>query len=63
MAPGALMTSSGLPIVTQRRLSDVRRTNIIITPSLLAEGADWKCGRYPDLIDWLKHHHGRGAML
>jgi len=63
LAPGALRTSSGLPIQTQRRLSEVRRTNIIIVPSILVAGADWKCGRYPELIDWLKQHHGRGAML
>ena len=61
--PGTLVTASGLPIVTQRGFRDVQRTHIIIAPSILVEGADWKCGRYPELVAWLKHHHARGAML
>jgi transcriptional regulator GlxA family with amidase domain len=61
--PGTLVTASGLPIITQRGFRDVQRTHIIIAPSILVEGADWKCGRHPELIAWLKHHHTRGAML
>lgn len=59
----ALITSSGLPIIAQRRFREVRHTHIIIVPSMLVEGADWKCGRQPELVAWLKHHHARGAML
>jgi len=59
----ATITASGLPIPTQRRLHTVRETDIIIVPSMLVEGAEWNCGRYPDWVAWLKHHHGRGAML
>ena len=60
---GVLMTASGLPITAHRALREVRQTHIIIAPSILVEAADWKCGRYPELIAWLKHHHARGAML
>jgi transcriptional regulator GlxA family with amidase domain len=63
MEPGSLMTSSGLPIPMHRRICDVVQTHIIIAPSIFVEGADWKCGRYPELVAWLKHHHARGAML
>ncbi len=60
---GALMTSSGLPIAVQRQFRDVRYTHIIVIPSILAKDAEWRCGRHPDLVAWLKHHHARGAML
>jgi len=61
--PNFIVTSSGLPIPTQRRPREVRHTDIIIVPSILVEGAEWKCGRYPELVAWLKKHHARGAML
>lgn len=61
--PGSLMTASGLPIAPHRQLRDVRRTHIVVMPSILVEGADWKRGRHPELVAWLKHHHARGAML
>lgn len=61
--PGVLMTSSGFPLTAHRQIRDVKHTHIIIAPSILVEGADWKCGRYPELVEWLKHHHARGAML
>jgi transcriptional regulator GlxA family with amidase domain len=57
------VTSSGLPIRTERLIGEVRQTNVIIVPSILVENADWKCGRYTDLVAWLKWHHARGAML
>lgn len=60
---GSLITASGLPIVTQRQLCDVHRTHMIIAPSIMVEGANWKCGRHPEVVAWLKHHHARGAML
>jgi len=61
--PGFTVTSSGLSVATQLRPHEVRRTDIIIVPSILVEGAEWKCGRYPELVEWLKRHHARGAML
>lgn len=61
--PNFTVTSSGLPIVTQRQLREVRRTDIIIVPSMLVEGAEWKCGRYHELVLWLKKQHAQGAML
>jgi len=60
---GTLITSSGLPIATHREFREVQHTHIIIAPTILVEGADWKCGRYPELVAWMKHHHARGAML
>lgn len=61
--PGFTVTSCGLPISTQRTFREVRHTNIVIVPSMLVPGAEWKCGRYPALVAWLKQQHARGAML
>lgn len=60
---GALITSCGLPIAVQRSLAEVERTHIIIVPSILVRNAEWQCGRHPELVAWLRHHHARGAML
>jgi len=62
-APHRTTTSCGLPIETQRHLREVRQTDIVIAPSMLVAGAEWKCQRYPELVDWLKRQHTRGAML
>ncbi len=62
-SPHFTITSSGLPIATQRRPHEVRHTDIIIVPSVLVERAEWKCGRYPELVAWLKQQHKRGALL
>lgn len=63
MERGLLTTSGGLPIATQRAFREVEHTHIIIAPTVLVEDAEWKTGRYPELVAWLKHHHARGAML
>jgi transcriptional regulator GlxA family with amidase domain len=61
--PGTLITASGLPVVPHRQLHEVKKTHIIIAPSIIVEGADWRCGRHPEIVAWLKHQHSRGAML
>lgn len=60
---GLMPTASGLPLEVHRAVSHVKRTQIIIISSILVENAEWICGRYPELVVWLKHHHARGAML
>jgi transcriptional regulator GlxA family with amidase domain len=60
---GTLVTSSGLPITAHRGVHEVRRTHIIIVPSLLVENGDWKRGRYPEIVAWMKQQNMRGAML
>jgi transcriptional regulator GlxA family with amidase domain len=60
---GRTTTSCGLPIETQRHLREVRQTDIVIAPSMLVAGAEWKCRRYPELVAWLRRQHARGAML
>ncbi len=60
---GPLVTSSGLPIPIHRQLSQVRRTHIVIAPSLLVEGGEWIRGRHPEVVAWLQQQHAHGAML
>ncbi|RYD27873.1 MAG: transcriptional regulator, partial [Verrucomicrobiaceae bacterium] len=60
---GPMITASGLPIEVQRSISQVERTHIIIASAILAGNAEWQCGRHPELVAWMRHHHARGAML
>ena len=55
--------ASGLPIVVDRSVSEVDRTDIAIVPLMMFAGADWETGRYPDIVDWLQRMYGAGATL
>jgi transcriptional regulator GlxA family with amidase domain len=59
----SLQLASGLPLPVQRAVADIRRTDIVIVPSLLVPGGDWTIGRYPSLVSWLKEMHRTGATL
>jgi hypothetical protein len=43
--------ASGLPIAADRSVGDADRTDIAIVPLMMVAGADWKTGRYPDIVD------------
>jgi transcriptional regulator GlxA family with amidase domain len=55
--------ASGLPLGAHRTHHEIERTDIAILPLMLVEGAEWECGRYPGLVDWLRAMHRRGATL
>jgi transcriptional regulator GlxA family with amidase domain len=55
--------ASGLPIAADRPISQVDRTDVAIVPLMLFAGTDWKTGRYPDVVDWLRRMHRAGATL
>jgi transcriptional regulator GlxA family with amidase domain len=59
----ALRGASGLPLGARRTHEDVERTDIAIVPLMLVQGPDWLQGRYPGVVDWLRHQHRHGAML
>jgi len=59
----ATRTASGLPVRIDRTIDAVERTDVVIVPSVLVEGGEWKPGRYPELVSWLSRMHDRGAML
>lgn len=56
-------TASGLPVSAHRTVDELDRTDIVIIPSMMVEGNEWKPGRYPAVVNWLKDMHAGGAML
>jgi transcriptional regulator GlxA family with amidase domain len=58
-----LRGASGLPITPHRSVSEVDETDIAIVPLMLFAGADWKTGRYPEVVDWLQRMYRGGATL
>lgn len=60
---GPLRLVSGVPIEVQRRFPDIPETDIIIVPSIMLPSGGWVKGRYPELVDWLRECHKRGALL
>jgi transcriptional regulator GlxA family with amidase domain len=65
VAPGGSSArgASGLPLGAHGTYEHVRDTDIAIVPLMMVDGADWVQGRYPELVDWLRKMHGKGAML
>jgi transcriptional regulator GlxA family with amidase domain len=56
-------TASGLPIAAHRTIEELDHTDMIIIPSMMVEGGEWKKGRYPALVNWLSDMHAQDAML
>ena len=63
VSTGPLELASGVPVTVQRAISDIDRTDIIIVPSVVVGHGGWEKGRYPELVDWLRRMHPRGALL
>jgi transcriptional regulator GlxA family with amidase domain len=61
--PDPVMTASGLPIPGQRSLAEVARTDIVIVPSTMVQGGEWRTGRHPEVVQWLRRMHDAGAMV
>lgn len=59
----ATQTASGLSITAHRTVEEVRHTDMVIIPSVMVAGSEWKVGRYPTVVEWLSKMHARGAML
>ena len=60
---GPLELASGVPIQVQRSIDTVEASDIVIVPSVLVRGGCWQAGRYPQLVEWLRRMHARGAVL
>ena len=63
LRPGPLELASHVPVTVQRSLATLDATDIIIVPSVLLGPEGWRKGQYPELVDWLRAMHGRGALL
>ncbi len=61
--PASVRGASGLPLGAERSHEEIERTDIVIIPLMMVKGPDWVCGRYPGLVEWLRHQHQRGAIL
>jgi transcriptional regulator GlxA family with amidase domain len=60
---GAMELASRVPIIVQKAIDAVARTDIVIVPSILLAPSGWQKGKYPRLVDWLKRMHAQGALL
>lgn len=53
---------SGLPIAVQRSIGEIERTDIVIVTTMAVEDG-WETDRHPELVDWMRRMHERGALL
>jgi transcriptional regulator GlxA family with amidase domain len=60
---GPLQLASQVPVTVQRSIASIDSTDIIIVPSVVVERDGWRKGRHPELVDWLRAMHRRGALL
>ena len=60
---GSLELASRIPIPVQRGFAQVKTTDIVIMPSLVLGPKGWQKGQHPELVDWLREMHRRGALL
>src|ERR1700754_1080128 len=60
---GPLTTASNVPVSVQRSVDELQRTDIVIVPSILLSADGWRKDRHPELIEWFKAMHRRGALL
>ena len=60
---GPLDLASGVPINVQRAIETITSSDIVIVPSVVLRREGWTKDRYPDLVDWLRTMHKRGAVL
>ncbi len=52
-ALGHTPTASGLPVSPHRTVDEIDETDIVIIPSMMVAGGEWKSGRYPEVVSWL----------
>lgn len=60
---GPLELASGVPMNVQRAIGTIETSDIVIVPSVLLRSQEWAKGRYPQLVEWLRTMHARGAIL
>src|SRR6478736_8387067 len=60
---GPLALASGVTIEVHRAIDTIDATDIVIVPSVELGTDGWTTGRYPQVIDWLRRMHERGALM
>lgn len=62
-AEGTLELASGLPFKVQRALKSIESSDIVIVPSVFLRADTWEKHRYPQVVDWVRTMHLRGALI
>ena len=44
-------------------IDEVTRSDVVIVPSVMVEGGEWRCGRHEAVVRWLRQMHAEGATL
>jgi transcriptional regulator GlxA family with amidase domain len=60
---GPVTLASGIPIEARRGIADLTASDIVIVPSVVLTDNRWETGRYPEVVDWVRGAHDRGAIL
>lgn len=60
---GGITLASGLQTQTDRSINELKKSDIIIVPSVVLSSSGWKTGRYTKLLAWLKEAHNKGTVL
>ena len=55
--------TTGLPFNAHRTVDEIEHTDIVILPSVLLSDGNWRTGRYPKLVTWMKSMYEQGATL
>ena len=63
LRPGPLELASQVPVTVQRSIEAIDATDIVIVPSIVLGADGWRHGRHPQLVDWFRAKHRRGALL
>jgi transcriptional regulator GlxA family with amidase domain len=61
---GPCELASRVPVMVQKSIDQIARTDIVIVPSILLPAAGgWVKDRHPKLVAWLAEMHRQGALL
>lgn len=61
---GVIESASGLPLIAHRSFDEVPEAGVVIVPTMeFDEEGEWKPGRYPRLVQWLRQVYERGATV
>ncbi|HEX5983931.1 MAG TPA: helix-turn-helix domain-containing protein [Solirubrobacterales bacterium] len=61
---GEMESASGLAITAHRSVDEVTETDVVIVPSMeFGREGEWKPGRYPKLVHWLRRVYDGGGTV
>jgi transcriptional regulator GlxA family with amidase domain len=60
---GPLELASRVPIMVQKSIGAIKKTDIVIVPSILLAPGGWPKGKHPKLVEWVAAQHQQGALI